>query len=55
MWKVTLFVFVIFQPPPPRVMPNSAQMASARGQQVAMQQPKAGWLEGGRGGGYTFW
>ncbi|CAB4045714.1 Hypothetical predicted protein [Paramuricea clavata] len=42
-------------PPPPGVMPTHTQMAAAHGQPVAMQQPKAGWLEGARGGGYTFW
>lgn len=42
-------------PPPPGVMPTAGQMAASQGQAVAMQQPKAGWLEGARGGGYTFW
>ena len=50
----TLFIH-LFQPPPPGVMPTHTQMAAAHGQPVAMQQPKAGWLEGARGGGYTFW
>ncbi len=36
-------------------MPTATQVAAANGQPVVMQQPKAGWLEGARGGGYTFW
>ena len=36
-------------------MPTSSQMAAASGQPVVMQQPKDGWLQGARGGGYTFW
>jgi hypothetical protein len=50
----TLFIH-LFQPPPPGVMATHTQMAAAHGQPVAMQQPKAGWVEGARGGGYTFW
>jgi len=40
-------------PPPPGHLPNMAQYAAAQGQQVVMQQQKAGWLDGGSGAGFT--
>ena len=45
----------VFQPPPPGVMPNAAQVAQAQGHRVTGTQQKAGWFEGGSGGGYTVW
>ncbi|XP_045592161.1 histone-lysine N-methyltransferase 2D isoform X1 [Procambarus clarkii] len=41
-------------PPPPGIAPNAAQLAAASGTQVSMSQKKGSFLNGGAGGGYTF-
>ncbi|KAK8738519.1 hypothetical protein OTU49_003917, partial [Cherax quadricarinatus] len=41
-------------PPPPGIAPNAAQLAAASGTQVSMTQKKGSFLNGGSGGGYTF-
>ncbi len=53
---ITIYDVFVFQPPPPGVMPNAAQMAQAQGSNVVVTQQKSGWLEGsGSGGGYVWW
>lgn len=42
-------------PPPPGVVPNAAQMAQMRGQNVLMNQKKSTFWDGSGSGGYTTW
>ena len=48
-------VIFLFQPPPPGIAPNQAQVATAYGQPVEMSQRPNGWFEGANHGGYVIW
>jgi hypothetical protein len=46
-------LFDVFQPPPPGVAPNAAQLAAMQGHTVIGTQQRSNFWTGGSGGGYT--